>query len=617
MSDLDAIALSPVAGLGNPATNRRRGPMKKHQDEAPPLATAIKTQARPTPQPLTTKEEMLRFLDLVDEMENETEHALPCRSVDPFYRMTIFLVRQHLEAKLVTITSLAAASAVPYATAMRRIEQMIDQGLILRRPRTRTGRTFSLHPSEQLIDSWYGYARRLRRVIAKAGNGSDERALTHDYYFGRSWARILPPPSALAEPLNLVPPLRILVHADPTLMSMEALTRQFEHLLGTRIRFRPFSIDRLRQEGLANRDFERSRYDLIAANLPWVGEFAEQSGLRPLDDLVDSADLQVPDFHQAGWNACRWKGRQYGIPIQITSELLFYREDIFDEHGIAPPETTDDVLAAARKLHRPHVGLRGIAWNAARGTPMGHTFVQVLAAFGRPVINLCPCDDGFDPRLIEGEQFRPMIDSPEGLGTAEYLRELIDYAPLNILSMAWYERVVAYSRGEVAMSYGWSQRAPYFELDETSPAHRTTGFLPHPRGPCGRNIAPVGGYLLGIPANLDPKRLDAVWRALKLLTSPEAIKLYALNGSLVTSRFSVSADPEVRAQSSIIGAVDMMARAGQLQFWPRPPVPEMADVITICGEEMHDMCRGVKSPAEAITQAQNRADRLMRSHGHY
>lgn len=591
--------------------------MKKHQEEAPALATAIKMQARPNQEPLVTKEEMLRFLDFVDEVETEADHVLPCRAVDPFYRMTIFLMRQHLEAKMVTITSLAAASAVPYATAMRRIEQMVEQGLILRRVRTRTGRTFSLHPSPRLTDAWYDYARRVRRVVVKAVGGGNKRALLHDYYFGRSWPRVIPAPAALAEPLNLVPPLRILLHADPTLMSMEVLTRRFEHLLGTRIRFRAFSIDRLRAEGLANREFERSRYDIITANLPWVGEFAEQGVLRPLDDLIDATDVDAPDFHPAGWNACRWKGKQYGIPIQTTSELLFYREDIFDEHGLAPPDTTDDVLAAARKLHRPHAGLRGIAWNAARGTPMGHTFIQMLAAFGRPVINLRASGDDFDARTIEGEQYRPMIDTPEGRGTAEYLRELLDYSPLNILSMAWYERIAAYSRGEVAMTYGWSQRAPYFEFDETSPAHHTTGFLPHPRGPHGRNIAPVGGYLLGIAANVDPKRLDAIWRALHLLTSPEAIKLYALNGSLVASRFSVSTDPEVRAESSVIGAVDLMARAGQLQYWPRPPVPEMADVITICGEEMHAMCRGFQTPSEAIAKAQNRADWLMRSHGHY
>jgi len=54
-----------------------------------------------------------------------------------------------------------------------------------------------------------------------------------------------------------------------------------------------------------------------------------------------------------------------------------------------------------------------------------------------------------------------------------------------------------------------------------------------------------------------------------------------------------------------------------VQFWPRPPAPEIAEIINICGEEMHDMARGVKSLKVALSDAQNRADRLMRSKGYY
>jgi multiple sugar transport system substrate-binding protein len=60
-----------------------------------------------------------------------------------------------------------------------------------------------------------------------------------------------------------------------------------------------------------------------------------------------------------------------------------------------------------------------------------------------------------------------------------------------------------------------------------------------------------------------------------------------------------------------------MERAGIVQFWPRPPAPEIAEIINICGEEMHDMARGAKTIGTALATAQNRADRLMRSQGYY
>jgi len=101
------------------------------------------------------------------------------------------------------------------------------------------------------------------------------------------------------------------------------------------------------------------------------------------------------------------------------------------------------------------------------------------------------------------------------------------------------------------------------------------------------------------------------------LTSAEAIKLYIENGSLVSPRFSVSSDPEVQRISPLISIVDKMARDGVLQVWPRPPVPEIVNIIDIAGEELHDMLLGQKNLSTALSDAQNRADALMRERGHY
>ena len=107
------------------------------------------------------------------------------------------------------------------------------------------------------------------------------------------------------------------------------------------------------------------------------------------------------------------------------------------------------------------------------------------------------------------------------------------------------------------------------------------------------------------------------WAALCALTSASAAKLFVANGSLASPRFSVSRDPEVNAMSPMIAAVDDMARRGVLRMWPRTPVPGISAVIAIAGEEIHDMLQGIKSPASALAAAQDRADREMRTRGHY
>ncbi len=560
------------------------------------------------------KAELLETLAFLENISAELEAGLRLSVPDPYLKMATFLIRNQLEGKPVTPTSLTGAAGAPYATAVRRLKEMIDSGLIEQRPRTRTGKSFTLHPSEDLIEAWVQLGDRLRRLAATtiANPSADPR--TRDYYYGGSYmaAHPLHPPQVLHEPLTLAGGLRILVHGDPTFMVMGSLKRQFEQVIGTQIHQRAFSIDRLREEGLRNAQRKTSRYDIIAIDLPWVGEFAQAGILLPLDEVMDVDRLDPADFHTAGWRAAHWGGRPYGVPSQTTPELLFYRRDLFAEAHLEPPKTTAAVLRAAAAFHDPGQGRYGIAWNAARGTALGHTFIMTCADFGQPILDLPRIAGGFDADHLDRAKLRPTIDSNAGLEAAEYLIALAGYSPPDILSMSWYERVRPYAAGRIAMAYGYTLLAPYFELDPSSPAYGQTGYLPHPSGPNGAPIAPVGGYVLGIPRNLPEERRADTVQALIAFTSPEAQKLYVQNGSRTSPRYSVGADPEVRRISPIFEAVDGMSWRDELQFWPRPPVPQISEIIKICGEEFHDMLRRIATPREALKKAQARAEAAMR-----
>ncbi|MEC3860282.1 extracellular solute-binding protein [Mesobacterium sp. TK19101] len=560
------------------------------------------------------KPEAVEILSFLEALNDEIEGAIDLFVPNAHLRMAIHLLQGHFDGKTVTATSLISASRVPYATANRRLKEMIEAGLIEQRPRTASGKSFSLHPSDVLLETWVQMSGRLRRLCEGAFGGVARNRDTKDYYFGGSYAAAhsIPPLRVLTEPLKLSGGLRVLVHGDPTFMVMDNLKRQFEQVIGSSISQRAFSIDRLREETLRNAARDTSRYDIIAVDLPWIGEFASRGILMPLDQVMDLAELDPSDFHTAGWQGAHWGGRAYGVPAQTTPELLFFRHDVFAEAGLEPPASTDALLHAARALHDPTHGKYGIAWNAARGTALGHTVLMTYADFGQPILDLPDVAGGFGTGHLAQGGYRAMIDTKAGLQVAEFLLELLKYSPPDILSMSWYERVRPYASGKVAMAYGYTLLAPYFELDDTSPACGQTSYLPHPPAPGARPVAPVGGYVMGIPANLAPERIPAAVEALKVFTSPEAQKLYVQNGSRTNPRYSVGADPEVRRTSTIFEAVDGMSWRDELQFWPRPPVPEIGGIFQICGEEFHDMLRGLTPPREALRRAQARADKLIR-----
>lgn len=596
------------------ATNRRSGHHQRRRPEGP-----YETGDSP-PSNAVTRPDLLQFLDFFEQLEIETERALSLKRGYSETRMLVALMRNHLEGKLTTSSSLVGHSNLSYGTAMRAISALQQRGLIVKRARTTSGKSFSLHPSTRLMEEWQELARRAQSLLGSHVVQNRPEVSQSHYFFGSSYANehVLTPPSILESKLLISGGLRILFHADPTFMAMHILKKRFESMFGVRIKSHALSIDRLREEILRNAKLPESRYDIVACDLPWFGEMAKAGHLMPIDQLIDSSGLDVADFHSEALTSARFSGHQYGLPVQTTPELLVYRRDVFEAHDISPPRTVEETIAAARRIHDPfHDGMAGIAWNAARGTPLGHTFLFVMGAFGQPVLNLGRTADGFDGENISGEQFRPMFNTDEARASAHYLLELLQYSPRDILTMSWYERARCYAEGHAGIAYCATLLAPLFELDSSSPAHGNTEYLPHPSGPTARSIAPIGGYALAIPSNIKPDRIDATWTALTSLTSAQAVKLYIENGSLVSPRFSVSRDPEVRRISPLISIVDEMARNGVVQMWPRPPAPEIADIIAIAGEEMHDMLLGAKTVDQALINSQNRADELMRAHGHY
>ena len=99
--------------------------------------------------------EMLEILDFLTDLSTEIEGALDVIAPNPHMRMALFLLQSHFTGKAVTPTALIGASRVPYATARRRMSEMVDAGLIEERPRTATGKSFSMHPSQKLLEEWF------------------------------------------------------------------------------------------------------------------------------------------------------------------------------------------------------------------------------------------------------------------------------------------------------------------------------------------------------------------------------------------------------------------------------------------------------------------------------
>ena len=79
------------------------------------------------------KVETLELLSFLEDFSDELEGSLDLIVPNAHLRMALHLLHGHFDARIVTPTSLISASRVPYATANRRMREMMDAGLIEQR----------------------------------------------------------------------------------------------------------------------------------------------------------------------------------------------------------------------------------------------------------------------------------------------------------------------------------------------------------------------------------------------------------------------------------------------------------------------------------------------------
>lgn len=552
-----------------------------------------------------TRSEILAILKFLEKSRSSGLGSLGIEVRDPIWMMTIALLRRHYSNQRITISSLAEASGGSYTTALRQIDRMVAAGLLDRVRDPGTPKLVFIEPTDALRQNFRDYCIKLKHHIGAAfglGKSDEDR-----FVFGGAHlaANIIGGPRKLAPPLRLDGPLRLLLKDEPAFLTLERMKAEIEVYLNAEIEMELLDYETMNQRVIENGRAARSAYDIIALDVPWLGRMALEGALLPLDDFLQRSLLNPFDFYATAWESGRCRGQQLGVPASPTAELLLYRKDLLGAHGLAPPRTAEEVIAAARFLHRPEAGTCGIAWNARRGQALGQTFIQVMASFGSPPVTLRRHGAGYD-QDTPWEELWPTLANEAGRAALDYLIALASVSPPDIAKMDWESRTESYRNGEVAMAYEWATNTLRFEEDPNSPACGRTGYLLHPGLTAGTGVSPMGGFVLGIPANMDPPRQRSVWRVLEWLASPEVVKCLSKNGSPVTFLHSVSADPELPKPLPAMKAMAAMERRGELQTWPRPAVPFMASMMRIVGHEVHDVIWGSGDAKSVLSRAENR-----------
>jgi multiple sugar transport system substrate-binding protein len=210
------------------------------------------------------------------------------------------------------------------------------------------------------------------------------------------------------------------------------------------------------------------------------------------------AELGEETFYPAALRAVEVDGQYAAIPIDGQGPVVHYRTDWFEEAGLPPPRTYDEMLAAAAALHDPANQRYGISLSTDPGNEAMQTRLESMA-----LANGC---------YLVDDSGEADFDSPNCLEFLEFEKELRQYAPEGLFDSVASRAV--YLAGQAAMYIGGtatlhrmaglddSQLATCAECTE-NPAYlaENTALIPAWSGPSGEPVQLGSLITVGISAD--------------------------------------------------------------------------------------------------------------------
>jgi len=332
--------------------------------------------------------------------------------------------------------------------------------------------------------------------------------------------------------------------------------------------------------------------DVVMLDDTWATEFMAEGWLADLEALGGGLD---PDFIEGPEAVSRYPypdGTLHAVPFVGNVEMMAYRRDLFEEHGLDhPPASWSDLLTAARTIDGAEEDISGVVFRGVKANPIVTGFLPILWAHGGRVV-----DD-------EGEA---ALDSPEALDALELYLELKDYAPRGVETYNSSEVRDALQQGTTAMSIElWPSWAPSLDDPEVSEVPGLIEVVPAPGEVTGP--APMlGAWLLGVAA--DAPNPETARAFIDHITSPEMQKRIALETGIPPTRASVYEDEEVvdtyRWYPNQLEAL----RNAQ----PRPRITQWSRVETIMGDYLQLALIGEMTPKDALAEADGEIARALR-----
>lgn len=342
-------------------------------------------------------------------------------------------------------------------------------------------------------------------------------------------------------------------------------------------------------------------FDSIVMPVALIHGYAEGGLVQDLKPYIDNKELVSPNLDLNDFIPSlldiygNYKSKLVAFPYKPDVQIFFYRKDLFEDPAIKEsfkaktgkelkvPQTPEEMAEAAAfftKSLNPDSPVTYGYSTMADNTSSRWIWTNRLAAFGGKDVD---------------KDFKPAFNNEAGLKALEFAKELTQYAPKELLTLAWDEANTLFANGEVAMMEQWPGLIQTAESD-SSKVKGKVGYAVTPGG------APtMGGWSIAMTSSTENPELT--YKFMEYVTSKD-LEVLKIQDKMDPTRTSNYMRPELQQQFPMYQTLLDSLTQGKIMADPDVPYvsPQLNDIME---QAVQSVLRGEMEPQKALDAMAN------------
>ena len=358
--------------------------------------------------------------------------------------------------------------------------------------------------------------------------------------------------------------------------------------------------------------------DLFMSGAYQIWDYAVPGYIQPLDEFINDPNLVSPeydfnDFFDGVISSLRWdltpghkvgSGNLWALPLGFETNTLAYNKRIFDERGLEPPKTMEELKVLCNELQEfDGPGTYALAIRGSRNWGTIHAgYMTTYSNYGAADFE------------IQNGKLVSQVNSPEAI---EMTRDWVELIKLGgsptWASYTWYQAGADLGAGKAAMLFDADCNG-YFQNPEGASKEAGNIAWVHAPLPDGKTEVNANLWTWAMAINKASKHKVASWLFLQYFTSKDHIQWASTKAKLVdpprASVFESSDFQNVLSKSEGYGKAFQDSVDGTyIQFTPQP---HFFETTTEWAATLQDIVSGKYSTVEeGMTALKKKMDKIV------